>query len=75
MGTDLERAWKEARSFPGSRPPENAKEIDWKPVNGDTYILYKGESGYFYNSVSGLRFAREMEIMQRERRYKKRRCI
>jgi hypothetical protein len=73
MQTDLERLWKEARSFPGSRPPEPVEEIDWKVVNGDTFILYKGSTGYFYNSVSGMQFAREMEILQRERRYKKRR--
>lgn len=74
MQTDLEKAWQEARSFPGSRPPEPAKEIDWKVVSGDTFILYKSNTGYFYNSVSGMQFAKEMEILQRERRYKKRRC-
>lgn len=71
MSEELEEAWKEAVSFPGSSPPENAREIGQIERDGNTFILYRGRSGYYYNTLQGIRFAKEME--ERARRKNKRR--
>lgn len=61
MSEELEKAWEEAVSFPGSSPPENAVEIGRKEEGSVTFILYRGRSGYYYNTAQGIRFAKEME--------------
>lgn len=71
MSEELEKAMQQAVSFPGSSPPENAKEIGQIERNGITFILYCGRSGYYYNTLQGIRFAREME--ERAHRKNKRR--
>lgn len=66
---EIERAWKEAVSFPDSKPP--GKEIGRKRVNGRTYIFYKDDKGkYFYSSVPGLKFAKQMESAMKRRKKK-----
>ncbi|MBQ7863825.1 MAG: hypothetical protein IJ420_00530 [Lachnospiraceae bacterium] len=64
--------YEEAVSFPGTIPPEDAKEIDRKEhtVLG-TVIYYKGKSGtVYYASEHGLRFAAKMEeaILRQKRK-------
>ena len=62
--------YEEAVSFPGTTPPEDAKEIDRAehPVLG-TVIYYKGKSGtVYYASERGLQFAAKMEeTIQRQK--------
>ena len=64
-------SYEEAVSFPGTIPPEDAKEIDRKehPVLG-TVIYYKGKSGtIYYASEHALRFAAKMEeVILRQKR-------
>lgn len=70
---ELEKAWKEAVSFPDSKPP--GKEIGRKRVNGRTYIFYKDDKGnYFYSSVPGLKFAKQMEDAMKKKKKEKLRC-
>ena len=62
--------YEEAVSFPGTVPPEDAKEIgrEEHPVLG-TVIYFKGKSGtVYYASERGLRFAAKMEeAIQRQK--------
>lgn len=62
--------YEEAISFPGTAPPEEAKEFDRRehPVLG-TVIYYKGKSGtVYYASEHSLRFAAKMEeVIQRQK--------
>lgn len=68
----LERAVGNASSFPGTRPPEPAKEIGQIERPGGIFIYYQGESGQFYYiTQSGLEFARRMEKRIQEKRTKK----
>ena len=63
-----------AMSFPGTTPPEDAKEIERKfhPVLG-TVIYYKApKSGnIYYATKRGLQFAAKMEEAKRRQKTKK----
>ncbi len=67
MKEELEKAWKEAVSFPGSSPPEEAVEIGRIEKGGVTFIFYRGETGYYYNTVQGIAFAGWLEERIQER--------
>ena len=73
MNEELEKAWKEAVSFPGSSPPGNAAEIGRREAGGTTFILYRGKEGYYYNTLRGLRFAKEIEECARRKKQRRRR--
>ncbi len=61
MKEELEKAWKEAVSFPGSSPPEEAVEIGRIEKGGIIFIFYRGKAGYYYNTVRGIAFAGWLE--------------
>lgn len=62
----IEDCWNEAWSFPGPDPPHDAEMIDEKPVNGNTYRLYRMPDGTFvYDTERGHAFALEMAAAQK----------
>lgn len=69
----IEECWKEAWTFPTIEPPEDAKLIDVKNVNGDIKRLYATPDGkYWFDTERMKKFALEMEEA-RKRHAKKRR--
>ncbi len=72
MYSHLEEVLKEAASFPGLEPPNNAEEYGRVNRPTGTYIIYKDADGsYYFDTVHGLEFKRQMEAA---RKNKKRRC-
>lgn len=73
MESYLEKVLKEARSFPELTPPNNAQEYGRVNRPSGTYIIYKdAEGNYYFDTVHGLEFKRQMETA---RKNKKRRCL
>lgn len=63
----LERAIGNATSFPGSRPPEEARIIGQVERPGGNFIYFQGKSGkFYYGTESGINFARKMEAAVRK---------
>ena len=72
MDEKLKKAWENAKSFEGSKPPNNAKEIgrvSSRKVGGLIFIFYEDEKGNFwYQSNRQQRFETEMEKEKKGRR-------
>ncbi|MGN0506662.1 MAG: hypothetical protein ACI4FZ_08880 [Lachnospiraceae bacterium] len=65
----VETAKREARSFPGSKPPNNAYEIEREWRGDELWIYYRDpDGGYYYATASGLAFAKKMEEAGERRR-------
>lgn len=59
----------EAESFPGTKAPNDAVEVNRIEVGNTVYIYYQDERGnMFYNTEAGIKFAAEMEKAQRKRK-------
>lgn len=72
MQNPLEEALKEAVSFPELTPPNNAKEYGRISTPTGIYIIYRDDEGnYYFDTVRGLEFKRQMEAA---RKNKKPRC-
>lgn len=72
MDEKLKKAWENAKSFEGSKPPNNAKEIgrvSSLKAGGLIFIFYEDEKGNFwYQSNRQQRFETEMEKKKKGRR-------
>ena len=69
MKEELELAKKEARSFPGLTPPQNAVLIGKEEKKNDTINYYKDSAGnYYYDTESGRKF--EQDMLERNNRRK-----
>lgn len=69
----LEEAQKNARSFPGLVPPNQAEEIGQVKGEQDTYTYYRDSGGnYYYSSGRTQRFEIEMQEAQERKRKRER---
>lgn len=72
--TELDEALKEARSFSGLTPPNNAEYIESVRRNGEIYHFYKDATGnYYYDTESGRAFEMEMQERRKKREEAKKR--
>lgn len=72
---ELQIARKEARSFPGLVPPNNAKLIGREQRKKDTVNYYKDQNGsYYYDTESSRRFEMDMQERAKRRAEEKRRA-
>ena len=66
---ELELAQKNAYSFTGLKPPNDAWYIGSKEKSGDTYHYYKdAEGNYYYDSEKGRKFEEEMLLVQQKKK-------
>lgn len=71
---DLRIAFKEARSFPGLTPPNNAILVGKMEATKDIVNIYKDNRGnYWYDTESGRKFEQEMQERAKQRKKKNRR--
>lgn len=71
---ELQCALKEARSFPGLKPPNNAKLLRQLKTAGDVVNIYEDSKGnYWYDTENGRKFEQDMQERAKERKKKKRR--
>lgn len=71
---DLRIAFKEARSFPGLTPPNNAILVGKMEATKDIVNIYKDNRGnYWYDTENGRKFEQEMQERAKERKKKNRR--
>lgn len=69
MQSHLEKVLQEAGSFPDLMPPNNAKEYGRVNDPTGTYIIYRDEEGnYYYDTVRGLEFKRQMEEARKKKK-------
>lgn len=69
---ELEMAMKEARSFTGLKPPNNAKLFGKMKAAEDVVNIYEDSQGnYWYDTERGRKF--EQEMQERAKKRKKRR--
>ena len=74
MKEELEIAKKEARSFSGLKPPNNAVLIGKEQKANDTINYYKDFAGnYYYDTENGRKFEQEMQERVKRREEEKRR--
>jgi hypothetical protein len=70
---DLEDVKRKAWSFDGVTPPDKAEEIGREEKAGTVFIYYVDQSNrYWYATERGLKFAAEMEQIQKKKTKKKR---
>ena len=68
MDEKLKKAWENAKSFEGSKPPNNAKEIgrvSSRKVGGLIFIFYEDEKGISGISPTG---SRDLKTKWRKRK-------
>lgn len=74
---ELDAAEKNARSFPGLSPPDNARYIGRRchkintliTPHTVTYLYWRCSNGkYYYDTIGGMKFKREMEAAQKRRK-------
>lgn len=71
---DLQIAFKEARSFPGLTPPNNAKFLGKIETKCDVVNIYKDQYGnLWYDTESGRKFEIDIQEKMEKRRKEKRR--
>lgn len=67
---------REARSFPGLKPPNDAQKIFWRRTDTGTYIYYQDSEGnLYYATEEGLAFEAHMQEVQKCQRQQKLRGI
>lgn len=65
---ELERAGKEARSFPGLQPPAGSRFIGSQRRHTGKYLFWKDQAGkYWYETEGGMEFKRQMELAQKKK--------
>lgn len=70
---DLEIAFREARSFPGLTPPNNAKLIGKKETTTDIVNIYvDSDKNYWYDTERGRKFEKDIQEKEQERKKRKR---
>jgi len=66
---ELEKVYKNARSFPDLAPPNRSYYIGCKKQGNDVYMFWKDESGnYWYETERGTAFKREIIDAQKKRK-------
>lgn len=71
---ELQCASKEARSFPGLTPPNNAKLLGKLKTAEDVVNIYEDSKGnYWYDTENGRKFEMDMQERVKNRAKKKRR--
>lgn len=66
---EIEIAKKEATSFPGLVPPDNAKYIGSERTKNDSYDYFKTQDGkYYYQSDSTRLLEEQYQLKQKEKK-------
>lgn len=69
MQSHLEKVLQSASSFPDLIPPNNAQEYGRVNKPSGTYIIYKDTEGnYYFDTVHGLEFKRQMEEARKKKK-------
>lgn len=64
---EIDRAYREAWSFPGLMPPDGACYIGCRKNRTGMYLFWKDQAGrYWYDTERGMAFKRSMEEVQKK---------